>query len=144
MLTHLTYFFKILELLMHTYLFCSPIAHAIPILPSETLQELRRISLPLNGLQGHFQCLCSYDKHKPEEFSALIQNKSYAFLFSSSMLKMHQRISCFCARNRSTGTNKGLPKQPKNIHIKMFIPLQNNIHEESFLCKKLFQCKAHI
>jgi len=29
-----------------------------------------------------------------------------------------------------TGTDKCLSKQSKNIDIKMFIPLQNNIHEE--------------
>lgn len=66
---------------MHTYLFYSPIPHTIPILLPETLQELRRMGLPLKGPQGRFQCLSSHDKQKPEEVPALVQNKSYAFLF---------------------------------------------------------------
>lgn len=54
--------------------------------------------------------------------------KIKAMLSCFSSVVKTQRISSFCARN--INQDKYLSKQSKNIHTKMCVPLQNNIHEE--------------
>jgi len=114
---------------MHIYLFCSPIARTVLILLSETLQTLSRIALQLKGRPGPFQYLFSHNKQKPGEVPALVQNKGYTLLFPLHTKNASEGFMLLCQK-QITGTDKCLSKQSKNIDIKMFIPLQNNIHEE--------------